>query len=194
MTAERDNPAGDEAKAFFDRPGEEIAGEFSAGWMRHQNRIETFEGRGSVLALDTADGTRLFRVDGVIYYDDQYTKDRWPKSRGPEIATLASGEVIGYAFHQSVLTFIKVGGAGSSANIQLNNLTEVDRQGEPRRGRDAQIGPARVAQILGLEHQMRAQISAFNFRGRRAFLISAGNRQLSAEEIRSIEEEILGSE
>ena len=194
MTAERENPTGSEVRAFFDRPGEEVAGEFSAGWVSHQDRRAVFSGQSSILALQTDRGMRLFRVDSVVYYDDEYTKSRWPKSRGPEIASLEPGEAIGYAFHQSVLTFIKVGGIGSSANIQLSNLTEIDRNGESLMGRDSEIGPAKVAQLLGLGHQMRAQLATFNFRDTRAFLLSAGGRYLTPDEIRSLEEEILGLE
>lgn len=194
MTAERENPTVSEVGAFFDRPGEEVAGEFSAGWVRHPNRREVFDGQGSVLALETPLRVRFFRVDSVIYYDDEYTKNRWPKSRGPEIASLEPGEAIGYAFHQSVLTFIKVGGIGSSSNIQLSNLKEIDRNGEPLMGRDSEIGPAKVAQLLDLGHQMRAQLAIFNLRDTRAFLLSVGGRHLTPDEIRSLEEEILGLE
>ncbi len=194
MTAERELPAREEARAFFDRPGEVVAGGFAAGWVRHTDRKEVFEGQASILALATPSRTRLFRVDHVIYYDDEYTKNRYPNSRGPELASLDPGEAIGYAFHQSVLTFIKVGGAGSAANIQLSHLTEIDRNGEPLRERDSEITSAKVAQLLDFGHEMRAQLTTFNFRGTRAFLLSVGGRQLTEEEIRAIEEEILNFE
>lgn len=185
---------GIERAAFFGRQGEEVASSFSGYWSKHPDRREIFPGSASVIGLETPEGLRFFRLDEAVYYDDAYTKERWPNSRGPELASMEPGEVIGYKFHQTVLTFIKVGRVGDSSNIQLSSLTEVDKHGAPVLGGEAQIRAGKVAQLLGLENQTRGQISPFHFRNTEGFLITVGNRQLTEEEVRSIEEEILGAE
>lgn len=185
--------SGIERAEFFGRPGDQVATDMSEGWVHHPDRQEVFPGQAAIIGLETGQGTRMFRLDHSIYYDDAYTKQRWPNSRGPELATMAPGEVIGYKFHQTVLTFIKVGPVGDSSNIQLSTLTEVDRQGAPVLGGESQLKPGKIAELLGLDHQTRGQITPFNFRHTPGFLISVGDRELTPEEIQSIEDEILGS-
>jgi len=63
-----------------------------------------------------------------VLYDHAYTLQRWSKSRGPEIVGMPSGEWVGYTFHQSVIPYMKTQGA---ENIQLSELQEIDKYGEP---------------------------------------------------------------
>ena len=189
---ERDNFTNGEKVSFFGRHGEEVISQFAARWVRHQDRRQAFEGQNRILGLDTPNGNHFFRVDEAILYDDEYTKTRWPRSRALHIASLEPGEVVGYAFHQSTLTFIKTGNRGSAENIQLSSLSEVDRFGNPINRPESKLSAAKVAQLIGLRHQMHAQLTAFNFRGETAFLLSTGGRLLTPEEIKALEEEIFG--
>lgn len=176
---------------FFGQEGDEVTKSISGSWARHPDRREILSGQAAIVGMETRNGLRLFRLDEAFYYDDAYTKSRWPNSRGPELASMEPGEVIAYKFHQTVLTFIKVGERGSSANIQLSKLTEVDRTGAPLLGSEAQINAGKVAQLLELEPQTRAQITPFNFRNIEGFLITTGSRTLTPEDIARIEEELL---
>lgn len=180
-----------ERTGFFGKPGEEVAASISGSWAKHPDRQETFQGSAAIIGLETPNGLRFFRLDNAYYYNDEYTKKRWPNTRGPELASMQPGEVVGYQFHQTVLTFIKVGPVGDASNIQLAELTEVDKFGDPILGGEAKLKAGKAAALLGLESQSRGQITPFHFRNTEGLLITAGSRTLSSEEIARIEEEIL---
>lgn len=178
----------EEIISIFNRPGEVVCSEFSRTWSRHQNRQEVFEGQAAVLGVQTPLGVGYYKVEGVILYDDEYTRGRWPRSRGPEIAALNPGDVIGYSFHRSILTFVKTQGA---ENIMLSLIQEINRFGDPTPGEDALVSAGKIGWLIGLGHREHAYLAPFDFRGRRAFLLSVGGSELSEAELRRIEEEIL---
>lgn len=179
----------EETRRFFDRPGEIVAASLSKGWMKHPDRKQIHQGEAQIVGLQTQSGIKYYTVEQVVLYPDEYTKERWPRSRGPEIAALESGEGIGYyAQGGHVLTFLKT---QDSENIQLDALREVDRRGDPLPGDEMLLTSSKIAPEIGLRHKEHAQLAPFDFRDRRAFLISAGIRIPTDEELRRIEEDLL---
>lgn len=182
-----------EVEVFFDRPEEVVAEDTAASWVRHEDRKKVSSGHGRIFALQTLSGSRLlYRLESAVVYGSDYTKQRWPHSRGPEIEQLRPGDVIGYTFHQYTLPFTKIGGSNSAANMQFSKLREIDKSGEPIPGDEAEIGGGELSKKIGLHHGGLAFLTPFNFRGDRAFLLAVGARQFSQEELKRIEEEILG--
>lgn len=179
---------GNEIRAFFDRPGNIVIAEFASSWVRHENRQEIFEGQGRILGIQTPSRVRPFRIEEAVLYRDSYTRERWSNSRGPIIAAMEPGEVVSFAFHTSVLTFIKTQGA---ENIQLSYLQEVDNLGQPLEREGSVLTAAKIAREAGLEHQSHAQLFPFRFRDEQAFLLSVGGRRLSPDELKQLEEELL---
>lgn len=190
MTVEKPTYEPDEISAFFNRPADEVAAEFASHWFNHENRSEIHEGQAKILGIRTLTGfTRFFRITEVVLYGDQYTKDRWPNSRSPEIDSLQSGDLITYVSRAATLTFIKT---RRSENIQFSSLEEMDRFGDPIRTKESVLIASDVARIAGLGHRDRSKLIPFNFRGERAFLLTLGARELSDEELQRLENEILG--
>lgn len=187
-------PPRSEVEVFFSRNLDAVAKDLARTWVPHENRRETHEGKGRVFALDLGGMQRFYVLDAAITYTSEYTKSRWPKSRALEIEESPVGDIIGYSFHQYRLPFIKVGGNGSAANIQLANLKEVDRFGTPLSGDDSEIGGAKLSQIIGLQHKGHAFLTPFNFLGEREFIMSTRAPKLSADELRRFEEELLSPE
>ena len=185
------NLGGEEAtRAFFDRPAEEVAAEISTFWMNHENRSEVHQGQGKILAIVTPFGTRrLFRISQVYVYSNEYTFNRWPSSRAPEIDSMQPGELISYVSRSATLTFIKTRGA---ENIQLDHLWEEDKYGDPLRNPDSELGSSGVAKVAGLGHKDRSHLELLNLREEQGFLLIHGSQMLSEEELRRIEAEILG--
>lgn len=183
---------------MFNRPLEEVAADISTTWKRHSDRKTVIQGNGEgkIFVLRVGTTNRFYRLEEVIAYTHDYTIERWPKSRGPEIARLKTADVIGYQFHQSVLPFIKVEGFGSAANLQFSHLRELDRFGEPLHGDEDEVSlkPAKLSSSIGLQHRGRAFMTLFNIRGNQALLLATGARQLSPDELQLIEEELLAGE
>lgn len=177
-----------DTQIFFDRPGEVVAEDLAMQWMRHENRDEVFTGQGKILGLQTPHNVQYYRIIEAILFEDAYTRKRWPHSRAPEIASLEPGGVIGYSFHKPILTFFKTRG---SENIMPSLLSPIDREGNLLQEGE-QVTAARIAQLIGLEHRMRASLSTFDFRDEKAFLLSIGQRRLTDEELFRLEEEIFG--
>lgn len=181
----------EEIRLFFDRPGESVAASLANRWMKHPFRRaeEIFDGEDQIVGLQTNTGVKYYLIEEVVLYSDRYTRERWPYSRGPEIAAMESGEVIGYRSQGGhVLTFIKTQGA---ENIQLSALKEIDRLGDSLPENEGLLTSSMVAPLLGLRHKEHAQLAPFNFRGRRALLIATGVRVPTDEELRRIEEDLL---
>lgn len=177
-----------EIRRFFDRPGQEVASELSSYWFNHSYPSEPHRGQAKVLGLQSEAGIRFFTIDEMRLFEDSYTRDRWPKSRSLAIASLDPGEVIAFMSQgQHVLTFIKTQGA---ENIMLQTLKEVDRFGDPLAGKEHTLTASNVARIVGLRHGMRGQLTPVHFRRERAFLLATGARELTDEELETIEEEL----
>lgn len=190
MTAERQLTPSDEIRHFFDRPAEDIASELSSSWLRHENRAELHQGQGKILGLRTTTGTnRFFRIEEVIVYTSDYTYGRWPNTRAPEIDSLQPGDLISYVSRAATLTFIKTRRA---ENIQFSHLQEVDRFGDPIRNQESTLKASGVAKVAGLKHKEKAHLLPFNFRGEKGLMLASGSRMLTEDELRRIEEEILG--
>lgn len=179
----------EERRLFFDKLGQLVAASLSTRWMVHPDRKTVNRGEGQIVGLQTRVGVKYYKVEQVVLYPDEYTQSRWPRSRGPEISALESGEGIGYYSQGGhVLTFFKTQNA---ENIQLDTLREVDRTGEPLPGDEMLLSSSKIAPEIGLRHREHAQVAPFDFRGRRAFLISAGIHVPSDEDLRRIEEDLL---
>lgn len=197
--------AKEEIRDFFGKPATVVAANFARSYADHENRQQRFPGEARVLALqthanETQSGIRYFTVESVITYGDEYTRWRFPGSRGSvsralTIAAMDAGEAIGYMGQgRNVLTYIKTQheeGIPSAENIMLEGLQEIDRFGTPLKTEDAYLTAAGPAKILGLSHGMRAQMTPFNFGQQRAFLLSVGNREWSEEELLTLEQELL---
>lgn len=182
----------EETRQFFDRPGQLVAASLSTRWMVHPDRktINQEEGyEGQIVGLQTRAGVKYYKVEQVVLYPDEYTQTRWLRSRAPEISALESGEGIGYYSQGGhILTFLKTQNA---ENIQLDTLREVDRRGDPLPGDEMVLSSSKIAPAIGLRHKEHAQVAPFDFRDRRAFLISAGVHIPTDEELRRIEEDLL---
>lgn len=179
-------------EAFFRKPIEEVAQNIATSYVWHEDRKRVLSGQGAIFALQTESGTRrFFRLEEAVLYSHDYTMGRWSKSRGPEIVGLEPGEIIAYQFYQYLLPFIKVGGFDSAANIQPSNFKEIDKFGEYIDGEETEIGSAKLSRLVGLRQRELAHLTQFDFRGQRAFLLATGARQLSPEELKQLEDEIL---
>ena len=188
--------AREEIRVFFGRPAAQVAPEFAASWVYHENRREAMQGEAKVLGLQTETGIiRYFTIQEVVVYGDDYTRDRWPKSRSLAIATMEPGEAISYMSQGAhVLTFIKTQhtvGIASAENIMIAGLQEIDRYGTQSTAEDSYLKAAGAAKVLGLGHNGHAQMTPFNFRGQSAFLLSAGNRNWTEEELSDLERDLL---
>lgn len=178
----------EETRQFFDRPGQLVVASLSTRWAVHPDRKTVNPGEGQIVGLQTQAGVKYYQVEDAVLYTHQYTQSRWSHSRGPEIKALEPGEGIGYDSRGHVLTFLKT---QQSENIQLAALREVDRRGDPLPGDEMVLSSSKIAPAIGLRHKEHAQVAPFDFRGRRAFLISAGIHVPSDEELRRIEEDLL---
>lgn len=191
VNPERSEIHSNEITAFFDRPGQLVASELSSHWIRHQNRRDIFKGQERILALQTQLGTKYYNIKEIILYDDEYTRQRWPRSRSLEIATMQPGEVIGFKFHRTTLVFIKT---QQTENIQLSQLEQIDNHGDPILVAERIINAGRIAKFIGLEHRTYGQLIPINFRETRAFLLIAGKLIPTEEELKRLEEELLRDE
>lgn len=190
MASERSLNGQEAIRTFFDRSASDVAAEISTSWVNHENRAEVNQGQGKILALVTPAGTsRFFRINHVIVYSNEYTYRRWPKARGPEIDSMQSGDLISYVSRAGILTFIKTRRA---ENIQFSQLEEVDRFGDPIRNNDSELAASGVAKVVGLGHKDRSHLELLNFRGEDALILIPGSQALTEEDLRRIEEEILG--
>ncbi len=190
MSGERGFNGQELLRTFFDRPATEVAPEISDSWIEHDRRPIVSEGKGKILALVTQGGTaRFFRIKEVYTYTNEYTYDRWPNSRGPEIDSMQPGDLITYVSRASTLTFIKTRGA---ENIQFSHLEEVNRFGDPVRNDNSELNASGVAKVTGLTHKDRSHLEYLNFRGEDAFILVPGSQTLTEEDLKRIEEEILG--
>lgn len=181
----------DKIVELFRKPLGEVAQNIAISYVWHEDRKKVLNGQGAIFVLQTPTSARRFRLEEAVLYSHEYTMSRWPNSRGPEIAVLNPGEIIGYQFHQYFLPFGKVGEIGSAANIQLSKFQEVDNYGEPMKTKEAEIGGVKLFRYIGLKDRSLAHLTPVDFRGKLAFLVSAGARELSAEELKQLEEEIL---
>ena len=184
-----------EVEELFRKPLEEVAQNIATSYVWHEDRKRMLPGQGAIFVVQTDAGThRFFRLEEAVLYDSDYTMRRWPKSRGPEIAALTAGEIIAYQFHQAVLPFSKVGNLGSADNIQFAKLKEVNGRGEQLESEETEISGSKFSRLVGLRHRGLAHLTHFNLHGQRAFLLATGARQLSPEELKNLEEEILNFE
>ena len=192
--------AREEIREFFGRPAGQVASGFSRSWVNHDNRKDAFPGEQKVLALQTDRGIRYFTVEEVVAYTDAYTRERWPGSRGSvsralTIAAMDPGEAIGYRSQGGhVLTFLKTQhevDVPSAENIMLAGLQEIDRFGTPLQEEGSYLTSAGPAKLLGLTQGTHAQMTPFNFREQRAFLLSVGDRNWTQEELMELEADIL---
>lgn len=182
-----------ELKSVFGGSADEAATRIATSWSWHQDRKTIMPGTGQTFIIRAGSVNRFYRLEYAIAYSHDYTMQRWPKSRGLEIAELDTADVIGYKFHQSVLPFVKVGDYGNAANIQLATFRELDKFGEPIPGEEEEITirSAKLSELIGLRHQGRAFITPVDLRGNRALLLATGSRQMSPEELKRIEEDLL---
>ncbi len=178
----------EETRRFFDRPGQLVVASLSSRWAIHPDRKSLNPGEGQIVGLQTQGSVKYYRVEEAVLYTHQYTQSRWGHSRSPEIAALEPGEGIGYDSRGHILTFLKT---QESENIQLTTLREVDRRGDPLPGDEMLLSSSKIAPAIGLRHKGHAQVTPFDFRDRRAFLISAGVHVPTDEELRRIEEDLL---
>ncbi len=181
---------GDIRNLFVGSAGE-AASKVAATWSWHEDRKNIMPGEGQTLIVRAGSVNRLFILEHVIAYSHEYTMQRWPKSRGPEIASMDTAEVVGYSFHSYTLPFVKVGEIGSAANIQLATLRGLNIYGEPLMGDEAITKSAKLSEMIGLRHQGRGFITPVDFRGGRALLLTVGNKQLSPDELQRLEADLL---
>ncbi len=180
----------EKVREIFKQPIETVAQGIATASVWHKDRKKVLPGSGAIFALQTETGMRRFRLEEAILYDHDYTMQRWPNTRGPQIAGLEPATIIAYQFHQYALLFAKFGDFGSAANIQLDKFAEVNGRGESLQSEKANIGGAKLSQLVGLRHRDLAYLTLFDFQGQQAFLLSAGTRRLSPAEIQRLEEEI----
>ena len=189
MTAERPINQ-DQIRLFFDKPAAQVVPQLSNTWLNHENRSKAEVGQGKILAIASPSGTiRLFRIEEVIIYSNDYTYGRWPNTRAPEIDSLQAGDLISYVSRAATLTFIKTQRA---ENIQFSHLTEVDKYGDPIRSRESVLGASGVAKTAGLAHKERSRLLPFNLRGEQGLLLVKGQQMLTEADLKRIEEEIMG--
>lgn len=182
-----------EIKKLFGGPVDQVAANVADTWSWHENRKLLLPGIGQTLIIRAGSTNRFYRWKYAIAYSHEYTMQRWPNSRGPEIRDSETADIIGYPFHQYILPFVKIGAEGSAANLQIAEIREVDRFGDPIQGNEDEmtLKSAKISDLLGLRDRGRAFIAPVDLKGNRALLLAAGTKQMSPEELKSIEEDIL---
>src|SRR3989344_4257557 len=185
MTAESFD---DSVKELFDRPGEQVAPDLAAHWMRHEDRKTIFDGEAQIIGIQTSAGMQYFSIEEVILFSHDSTMKRWGNSRGPEIARLNSGGIICYDSRGRKLTFSKTQGA---ENLMFSTLRQVDRLGAPLPGDENILTASKIATVAGLNHKSTGQLTPFYYRGRRALLLSVGGHRASEDEIQRLTREAL---
>lgn len=178
---------------FYGRPATEVAPELAERWSIHQvvdtaGKPIIYEGQGRLVGLQVGKGVKLYMPRLVEVYSHDYTMGRWPKSRGLEIDRLQPGELVAYGFRGTVCVYIKTQGA---ENIMVKALAEVDHQGKSLEGLDYLLRASQIAPTLGLGHQGRGQISAYEHAGHKLFLFHKGQRKLTDAERVNIEAQLL---
>lgn len=142
-----------EVRRFFNRPGPEVVGELAQAWVWPDQREIFQPGRATMvfkIRMGEHEALAFWRADLVELYSHEYTMERWPDRRGPEIARLEPGEIIGYPYRGYLLPFIHTQ-EGKAENIFPRELRRVDKNGFPMAGKAALITqPSKIATLFGL--------------------------------------------
>lgn len=176
----------------FDRIAQFVAADISASWINQEDPKTPRTGKARIFVIEEEQARRLFLLQMAVVYESDYTLARWPRTRGPQIASMQPGEMVGYKFHQSVLPFIKVEPSGSAANLHLSEFQELDLNGNPIEGSKGIVRGGTFTRIAGIrDNGQQAFLTLLHVRNQELFLVSTRVRRYQMDELKRIEDDLM---